>query len=436
MEPNFNQEKRNMKHFHLAPRDGKNNCLYHSWLLLAAIAVSASGCVTGGSSSTSGHRIKVPEVGPQLSSSAQRDPSGRKASGLHLPKINVVVPVFDPNIPEDSDTWEKLGIFPELRRAEANRFALKMKSALHNTNAFGTVKVVPNATATADLYIIGKIIQSTGEDVEINIAAVDISGRQWFAENFNHQVKEGFHSNLRNKGKDAYDPVFQAAAAHVIEKLKAYSSEELEKLQLLSQLRFGSSLSEETFTQYLKSDGRRVELISAPADDDPMLRRIQSIYVRDQLFIDNLQAHYADFDRKMDESYLVWQQQSLVEGKAARKAKKKAMVQKILGGALIIAGVVGAVKADNTASEVVSVGALGAGGALAIKGFQTSAEMKVHREALAELGESIDIELAPRVIEYENETTKLVGDAAEQYGQWGAFLKKIYALEATPTTQL
>ena len=77
------------------------------------------------------------------------------------------------------------------------------------------------------------------------------------------------------------------------------------------------------------------------------------------------------------------------------------------------------------------------GGAIVLgQSFQTRAEMKVHREALAELGQSIDIEIAPQVVEYENQTAELVGDAAQQYKQWIAFLKKIYDLEVTPAKQL
>ena len=70
------------------------------------------------------------------------------------------------------------------------------------------------------------------------------------------------------------------------------------------------------------------------------------------------------------------------------------------------------------------------------KGFQTSKEAKVHRDALNELGESIDVELAPQVVEFDEQTEKLTGDAKEQFGQWRAFLKKIYEQERTPEVDL
>ena len=57
-------------------------------------------------------------------------------------------------------------------------------------------------------------------------------------------------------------------------------------------------------------------------------------------------------------------------------------------------------------------------------------------DALAELGESIDMELAPQVIEFEKKTVELTGTAREQFAQWRAFLKKIYAQESVPDVQL
>lgn len=409
-----------------------------SWLYCARRLLVPLGILVLSGCATIGGGTNAPAVGPPLSS----DYGKTAAATSNLPKIDVVVPVFDPNIPADSDIGEKQGIYPELRRAESNRFALKMKTALEATNAFGAVRVVPNANVTGDLYVNGKIIQSNGEDVKIDIAVTDISGKPWFTKEFKHRVKTGFHSNIRNKGKDAYAPVFAEAAAYIVKQLTRRKPAELARLRLLSEVRFGSSLSEDTFTRYLKADRGRVTLTAVPADDDQKLLRIKPIRVRDQLFIDNMQTHYTDFDQKLESSYLVWQAQSLTEVKAARKTKRKSLGQGILGGLLVVAGVAAVIAGaddpynQSTGDVVGGVIATTAGTVLLSKSFQNRAEMKVHREALAELGQSIDIEIAPQVVEYENQTAELVGDAAEQHQQWIAFLKKIYDLEATPEQQL
>ena len=239
----------------------------------------------------------LPGVGPQLSSDFGKSGNPETA---HLPGIDVVVPVFDPNIPEDSDTWEKQGIYPELRRAESNRFALKMKHALEETDAFGTVRVVPNTEAVGDLYVVGKIITSNGEDVKINLRGTDISGKKWFGKDFAHRVKENFHADIRNKGKDPYAPVFADAAEYVVKQLKKRDADELARLQRIAEIRFGASLSADTFERYIKVRNGRVSLAAAPADGDPMMQRIKPIRVRHELFIDSLQTHYNDFDNQLE----------------------------------------------------------------------------------------------------------------------------------------
>lgn len=384
-----------------------------------------AGCASGGGGYASG-----PGVGPVSTAKA-------KSARNNAPKIDVVVPVFDPGLPADSDTWKKKGIYPELRRAEATRFALHMKAALDNSGAFAAARVTPNQRASGELYVQGTIVQSNGEDVRIRIRVRDISGKQWLNKEFSHRVKDEFHRNRRNKGKDAYAPVFEKAAAAIVKILNKRRASELTELQRITMLRFGESLSAESFSRYLKTENGRVKLVSAPAAGDPMLRRIEPLRVRDQLFIDNMQTHYAAFNGKLNESYLAWQEQSLTEVKAARAAKRKATGQSILGGLLLVAGVVGAAEAgDNVVGEVVSAAGAVAGAAVLAQSFQTRAEMKAHREALAELGQSLDLEVAPQVVEYEKQSAKLSGNAAEQHEQWVAFLRKIYELEATPGTQL
>jgi len=396
-------------------------------LLMSALALAA--CGGGGGN--------LPGVGPSLSGSGGASKPTAAKAGDGRPKIDVMVPVFDPGLPKDSDEWEKLGIYPELRRAEATRFALKMKAALDNTGAFGSVRVVPSKQATGELYVNGKILKSNGEDVRIHLRAADISGKEWMRKDFSHRAKEAFHRNPRNKGKDSYDPVFAKAAAYIVKRLKRRDPEELARLQRIAEIRFGGSLSSETFARYLKTEGGRVKLVAAPADDDPMLRRIAPLRVRDQLFVDNMQSHYGDFNDKLNDSYMVWQEQSLIEVKAARKAKLKATGQGILGGLLFVAGVAASADTNNSAAtEVAATIGTVAGAVVLAQSFQTRAEMKAHRAALAELGQSLDIEIQPQVVAYEKETAKLTGSAAEQHAQWIAFLKKIYELEATPETEL
>ena len=155
-------------------------------------------------------------VGPSLSSSYS-DEQGIN-SVQSLPKLDVIIPVFDPGLPQDQD-YEDENIWPEIRRAEANRFAYKLKEKLDETGEFGSVRVTPDRTATGDLYILGQIKESNGEEVEVAIEVIDISNRKWLDESFDHEVSDAFHKSYRNKGKDSYDPLFENIATKIIEEL-------------------------------------------------------------------------------------------------------------------------------------------------------------------------------------------------------------------------
>ncbi|OEJ67714.1 hypothetical protein BEN30_08250 [Magnetovibrio blakemorei] len=398
-------------------------------------ALMLSGCVTP---SGNGSGAKV---GPQLSSQVNQ----RQAllAQEARPKIDVIIPVFDPGLPEDTKTYAENHIWPELRRAEANRFAVKLKDALDATGAFGAVRVTPDNTATGDLYVLGKIVKSDGANVEIALDVMDISGKSWFSESFEHETDAGYFQNIRNKGKDPYDPVFEEAAQYLVEKLSKKDDKTLANLQSLADLRFAASFSETAFAQHLNIHGDRVELASLPSDNDPMLKRVKAIRVRDQLFVDRLQGNYQTFSHKMDDSYAMWQEQSQLEIAAEKEATSKAQGQAALGILAIGLGVLAAVsgsKSNSSAGRTAGITGAAVGGIVGAtmigKSFQTSDEAKIHRDALVELGQSVDLEMAPQVVAFEEKTVELTGDAKEQFEQWRAFLKKMYALENTPNTRL
>ena len=69
------------------------------------------------------------------------------------------------------------------------------------------------------------------------------------------------------------------------------------------------------------------------------------------------------------------------------------------------------------------------GGALLKSGLEKRAESNIHSLALEELGQSLDAEITPRVIELEDRTVRLTGNVEDQYDQWRELLADIYAAE-------
>ena len=170
-----------------------------------------------------------------------------------------------------------------------------------------------------------------------------------------------------------------------------------------------------------------------------MLRRTEELRVRDLLFVDNLQQDYDNFSRQMWEEYSLWQRESYFESKAARKAKLKGIGKKLLGAAAVAGGIALVATSDPFSGGGQALGGTlvaAAGVATIGSGMSDSADAKMYKASMNELGRSLNIQLAPKVINFEEQTIELKGDAAEQYQIWKRFLKDLYELDKTPDITL
>src|SRR3546814_1713727 len=83
----------------------------------------------------------------------------------------------------------------------------------------------------------------------------------------------------------------------------------------------------------------RYQVVSLPAQDDPMLARIAQIRERDNLLIDSLDQHYGIFHDGMESAYREWRLATFKEGTEMRELKREATTRKVLGGLAVLAGI-------------------------------------------------------------------------------------------------
>ena len=190
----------------------------------------------------------------------------------------------------------------------------------------------------------------------------------------------------------------------------------------------------------------RVILTSLPSEDDSMYQKVRAIRVRDQLFVDQLQTDYEQFAAKIAPSYRLWQEQTLTEYQAQRQAKKDAAKSAV--GAAVMLGLAFAAGRSSSLNDdkydivgdTLSAGGMVLGGmigvGLASNAIRSAEEAKMHNDLIKELGETVEIDMAPKVVAFEEKEKMLVGDAKKQFAQWRAFLKTIYELEKTPAKTL
>ncbi|MDC6471692.1 hypothetical protein PQZ11_01390 [Luminiphilus sp.] len=401
--------------------------------LLICFAFLQGGCATSGGI---GGGFGNYSVGPKPVEQAAVD----SPNAPSISKPFMVVPVFDPNIPEDKGRLEKEAIWPELRRTEAVRGAVMLTQKLSDTNAFNGVRTTPDSETSAHFYTLGKIIKSNGEEFDLEIEVISIEGKSMFKRRYRFTVDEyALEDPRKGKNSDLYEDFFVEIADDIAEKIKGISRKELIEIAKVEELRYAEFFEPNFARQYTSTNWLGApEITSYPSSEDPMMRRISTLKVKDQMFIDNLQTDYQDFKDSSNDAYASWQRAAFTETKAAREAKTRAAVKGIVG----ILAVAGAVAVGNDAgytdygSQIGAV-VLAAGGAKAIiDAMGDSKQAKAHKESLSELGKSMNAEIAPKVMELEDTEVELKGSAQEQYASWRSALKRAYQQDEIPDVAL
>ncbi|MDB3952232.1 hypothetical protein N9424_04570 [Gammaproteobacteria bacterium] len=348
-------------------------------------------------------------------------------------KLDINIVEFDPGLSDNDDKSRELGVWPELRRAEARRFPVKLASSLNESNAFAAISVTTNASYLSDIVITGKIIQSNGEDVHISITAIDSTGNKIINKKiYKHRASEYFYQNIRNKDLDPFDPIYRAIAADLIIKLKARS---LNEIELVTDLRFAKNLNEEYFYDSLEYSDNKYELGFIPSSNDPMFLRSQNVQLKDLAFRNEMQKYYINFSDDMDESYRIWQQAALTASKSKREAEAQAAARALMGAILIAAVASSAGDDDYYDYDYGAIAAATVGAGLLVSAVGNMQEAKVHEGTINEISQSYDGEIAPKVVEMEGLQVKLEGNIEDQFNQWQMVLGDIYESESSQTKE-
>ena len=348
--------------------------------------------------------------------------------------LDVWVELFDPGeLPEDED--EAMGLSMDIREAEARYIPEQLRTTMESTGHWGAVRLVPRATSGGELLVQGKILTSDGEQLALQIKALDATGREWFNRNYEEEIDA---SDYRSRGltgnrpdSDVFQSLYNTLANDLAEYLRTLPAADIATIRQVAELRFAADLSPEAFSRHLAFDKKgRYTIVHLPAANDPMYQRVLAIRDRDFLLIDTLNGHFDNFCREMETPYSEWRKARSEEAAALRKLKNSAMQRKLLGVAAILGAI--ALEASNNGNYSSSVlrDSLVLGGAYAIKtGFDKDSETDIHRDAIIELDESFSSEARPLVVEVEGETHELTGSAEEQFTKWRILLKRIYVSE-------
>ena len=379
------------------------------WVTLLALIGVLAGCVTETVKTTS-----VPALATYESALSDDE------------ILDIAVAVFNPGL-EEADVDEN--IYPEIRRAEATFIARELALVLDDQGVWGASRVVPSADYISDVVISGSIEQSDGESLVLNIQARDARGRVWLDKAYSGSTSRYAYQQTQRVQRDPFLGVYRKIANDLILAFKALSREERLAIRNVARLKFAQSFAPDAFADYLQTDNSNItRAVRLPAESDPMMTRISAIQQRNHVFVDTLQGHYDNFSGNMEAPYNEWRRLSYDETVALRELQAEARMQLIAGGLSLLAGVAAATS-DNRDTRTAGAVGIYAGGSLVKSGLERRAEAKIHSLALEELGQSLEAEITPQVIELEDRTVQLSGSIEDQYSQWREILSDIYAAE-------
>ncbi len=388
------------------------------WLGIALGTLLLAGCSTSSVKSTK-HTPLVQET--------------RALPQAQLLDLGVIA--LEPGLkPKEEDKEEEEGAHDDtpatIRNAEGYYLANQLRGAIEASAGWGTVRLLPSTTPVMDVYVSGRILQSDGETLEIEIEARDSAGTRWFQREYEEVASKYAYERREAIGREPFAGLFNRVANDLLEYRRKLDGKELERLRTISELRFAADFAPESFAGHLEEGrGGRREIVRLPAHDDPTLARIRTMRERDYQYIDTLQQHYDNFSARMEEPYFTWRSQRYDEALAARELKQQSILRTVGGIAAVIAGVALASQSKSSAGQIGGIAAVGAGAVMVQSGLQKRSEARLHEAALEELGDSLAADLKPRVVELEDRTVTLTGNVQAQYEQWRALLREIYRTE-------
>jgi len=213
----------------------------------------------------------------------------------HSTTLNVSIAVFDPGVPADQSLHRAQQVFPRVREIEAMFLPFVLHDKLAGTREWGAVRVVPQPDVAAELLISGTIVRSNGEILELNIRAVDASGRVWFDKVFAGLVmNQTLYTDIAESLRIARSQLNDKALTDIVE---------------ISLLRYANQLAPSAFGSYLnEADDGTFTIIRLPAKNDPMLDRIDRIRRTEYVITDTVDAQFQELHTEIASIYQLWRE--------------------------------------------------------------------------------------------------------------------------------
>jgi hypothetical protein len=374
--------------------------------------------------------------------------------------LSVRIEAFDAGtLPEDPDVAK--GLSPEIRNAEAYYIPVQLKNTMQKSGHWGPVRVVPKGTREGEVVVSGRIVESDGEILKLAIDVRDAAGVRWFSKEYESVVDAAAYQKAEQGGIDAFQDLYTRVANDIAAHKQTLKAEDRTAIRQVADLRFGAEFAPAVFEGYLKRDEKpetgfaslfksgssrapTYTVARLPAEDDPLVQRVNRIRAREELLVDTLDQQYDGLSRGVGEAYTKWRTSRLKEINALRESDRVQNNERAKGAAIGVLGVLAgvAIASQNRGgscygctSAGLAVGgiAVAVGAQMAVKAYeQASSETQLHKAALEELGQSLATDVKPTVVEVEGKTVELKGTVEQKFQSWREVLQNLRDSENAP----
>ena len=317
--------------------------------------------------------------------------------------LNIGLVVFDPGLVGDTAAARKLGIFPEIRHAEARYLPYAIRRTLVDSNHWGAVRVLPEPDKSTELLISGRIEQSDGDTLTLAITASDSSGRVWIDRSYSVVAAENAFQAAQRRLRRPFQDLYNEVVNDLLSFRQTLSPTDLLNIRRVAELRYAGALAPDAFGNFLSVDELgQYRVLRLPAHNDPMLMRIQRIREQEYLFIDTADDQFAELYTEMTPVYDLW-----------RQFQREQMQYRTAHDARL---------ADRDKPRKGSYQAY----KQSYGGFKWA---KIQGQEMKLLAQGFNNEIAPTTMEIEGTVVKLNGSLDERYREWRRILREIYSLE-------
>ncbi len=341
--------------------------------------------------------------------------------------LDVGIAVLDANVPETFDEQIEQLVHPDLRRAEAQFIPYFAKNLLQSTGNWGAVRVVPRPTHAVDVTVTGKIVESDGERLTLEMTVTDARGVEWFTNTYQALASKYAYSETIPPDIDPFQANYKYLADDMLAYRESLDEATIHQIRATAEMKFAREFAPDAFATHVQDlpDGN-FELLRLPAPDDPMLERVRRVREREYLFIDTLDEYYANFHRNMYRPYNQWRAATYDEAIALRELEAQSRGKAWAGAGAIIGGIGAIYESDNAYVDAAGLVSIAAGAALIKSAVAKKNEAAMQAEVLQEIGVAAEQEITPHTIELENQSVHLQGTVEEQYRELRRILRDVY----------